>query len=155
MKLFEANIKWGNANDDFSFDELPQEFLKAKELQASGNDECLSILLPFLTCLFLPENIFGDIEDVFELDEDEITCNKLLITALDFSQTNIPKVKATAYFELNLNSDFDFDELDEWQDENDMLDNGISFEWEIPTIDEDADVRSLGHEGLSFEVSNS
>ena len=116
MTLFEANIKWGNTNDDFSFDALPPEFLKAKDLQASGSNECLSILLPFLTCYFLHENIFGDIEELFELDEDEITCNKLLITGLDFSESNIPKVKATAFFELNVNSDFDFDKLDEWQD---------------------------------------
>ena len=150
---FEAAIEWGAATADFSFDELPDEFAQAKELQKQGDDSCLDILLPFISCVFIPTNLFGDVEEVFDLseqDDEEIAADTISISGLDFADSNIPKIKASAFFNMKMNPEFDIDCLDEWQDENDMFDNAVSFEWDIETIDEDADVRSLSHEGLSF-----
>ena len=153
---FEAAIEWGAATADFSFDELPEEFAQAKELQKQGDDSCLDILLPFISCVFMPTNLFGDVEEVFDLseqDDEEIAADTISISGLDFADSNIPKIKASAFFSMKINPEFDIDRLDEWQDENDMFDNAVSFEWDIETIDEDADVRSLSHEGLAFFVA--
>lgn len=152
-QAFEAQIEWGSATQSFTFDELPDEFKKAKELQERGDDACLALLQPFLGCYFMPTNLFGDAEEVFDLSEqedEEIPAGRIVISGLDFTASCIPKIKASAFFDLKLNSDVSVDDLDEWQEENDMFDNAVSFEWEIDTIDEDADVKSLSHEGLSF-----
>jgi len=104
----------------------------------------------------MPTNLFGDVEEVFDLseqDDEEIAADTISISGLDFADSNIPKIKASAFFNMKMNPEFDIDRLDEWQDENDMFDNAVSFEWDIETIDEDADVRSLSHEGLAFFVA--
>ena len=70
----------------------------------------------------MPTNLFGDAEEVFDLSEredEEIPAGRIVISGLDFTASCIPKIKASAFFDLKLNSDVSVDDLDEWQEEND------------------------------------
>ena len=149
---FEASINWAVSNEGFELNALPPEFSQAKALFELKDERCFEVIASFINCYFIPSNIFGDIEEVFSFDnvDDEIPADNLSVFSLDFSEHNLPRFSAKAIFKLEVNSDFDLTDLDDWQDDNDMLDNGVSFEWEIDSIDEDADVKSLSHEGLEF-----
>ena len=51
---------------------------------------------------------------------------------------------------ISSNGLLDKNRLDVWQDENGYLDSCISFEWRLESLDEELDLRSWNHTGLSF-----
>jgi len=154
---FEAQIKWGYSNDDLKMQDLPIEFSEAKKLWATKDEKNImragELIAPFVTCLFLGSNCDGDLSELFESDMEELDASSVLIYGLDFSVSNLPKVKASAVFEkIATRGKLTEQKLDEWQESNGYLDNCISFEWAIDGVDEDLDLRSWNHSGLGFRL---
>ena len=82
---------------------------------------------------------------------DEIEADYVIVYGLDFSESNLPKVKVSAKFSgIKSNGLLDKNRLDTWQDDNGYLDSCISFEWRIDEVDDDLDLRSWNHTGLSL-----
>lgn len=152
---FEAQIKWGYSNDDLKMKSLPTEFSDAKKIWATKNErnimKAADLIVPYVTCLFLGSNCNGDLSELFESNMEELEASSILIYGLDFSDSNLPKVKASAVFEkITTRRKLTEKKLDKWQEENGYLDNCISFEWVLDGVDEDLDLRSWNHSGLGF-----
>jgi hypothetical protein len=154
---FEAQIKWGYSSDDLKMQDLPAAFSEAKKLWATKDEENImragELIAPYVTCLFLGSNCDGDLSELFESDVEELEASSILVYGLDFSDSNLPKVKALAVFEkIATRGKLTDKKLDEWQELNGYLDNGISFEWAIEGVDEDLDLRLWNHSGLGFRL---
>ena len=105
----------------------------------------------FLRCSFTAENLFGDLEELFIIDDD-IYAEKVAIEAIDYSGDSLPTVKAIASFSMDSNGKISAKKVDAWQEENEMLDSGVTFYWEIPDVDFDDSSLST-HEGLGFHFT--
>ena len=153
----EGAIKWGYSNDDVEIENLPPEFAKAKKLWATKKSENImkagELISPFIVCVFVEGNCDGNLTELFSQSMDEIEADSVYVYGVDFSDSNLPKVKASARFGgIKSNGLLDKKRLDTWQDENGFLDSCISFEWRIDGVDEDLDLRSWNHSGLSFSL---
>jgi len=153
----EGAIKWGYSNDDVEIENLPPEFAKAKKLWATKKSENImkagELISPFIVCVFVEGNCDGNLTELFSQSMDEIEADSVFVYGVDFSDSNLPKVKASARFGgIKSNGLLDKKRLDTWQDENGFLDSCISFEWRIDGVDEDLDLRSWNHSGLSFSL---
>ena len=151
----EATIKWGHSNDDVNIDNLPTEFIQAKKLwvtkKATNIKKAGDLIAPFIACIFVEGNCDGQLSELFLQSMDEIEADSISVYGLDFSESNLPKVKISARFSnIKSNGLLDKNRLDAWQDDNGYLDSCISFEWRIDGVDEELDLRSWNHEGLSF-----
>lgn len=152
-ETFEAWIKWGYSNDDVEEDHLPPEFREAKRLwQEERIEEAGSLIAPFIRCVFISSNLNGEVTEILDVP-DEVEATEVSVYGLDFSETNLPKVKASAKFVLQVTTPLTQERLNEWQEENDMLDNGVSFEWSIEGVDEDLDLCSWNHSGLGMQLA--
>jgi hypothetical protein len=152
-RKFVAEIEWGYSNDDIDDDRLHPDLKEAKRLWKKKDKAAFPLIAKHIRCVFLPDSVSGDIAEILEVD-DEIVSREISLTGADFSDGNLPKVKATAEFMIPVVEGVGQDEVDEWQDSNDMLDNAISFEWDFPELDEeDLDLASWNHEGLSFALA--
>lgn len=154
---FEANIKWGYSNDDIDMSSLPKEFSAAKELWATKKEENLAkaaeMISPYVTCLFLGSYCDGDLSELFDSDMEELEATSVIVYGVDFTDSNLPKVKASAIFEnVSTEGKLDEERLDAWQDENGYLDTCVSFEWRLDDVDEDLDLHSWNHSGLSLQL---
>lgn len=56
-ETFEANIKWGVANDDIDPEQLPSEFVEAKSLWEAKDERAFVLVSKFIRCVFVPDNI--------------------------------------------------------------------------------------------------
>ena len=153
----EAEIKWGFSNDDVEFESLPADFVEAKSLWETRKPESLQkvcdLIAPFIKCVFIAGNCDGDLSELFDQNLDEIEADSITVHGVDFSDSNLPKVRASARFSgIRARSLLDNQKLQTWQDENGYLDNGVSFEWQIDGLDDDLDLYSWNHSGLSMSV---
>ena len=151
----EAVINWGYSNDDIDVENLPTEFIDAKKLWATKKPSNIKkageLIAPFIACIFIESNCDGDLSELFSQSMDEIEADYVNVYGLDFSESNLPKVKVSARFSgISSNGLLDKKRLDVWQDENGFLDSCISFEWRLEGVDEELDLRSWNHTGLSF-----
>ena len=151
----EAVINWGYSNDDIELENLPNEFIQAKKLWATKKSANIKkageLIAPFIACIFIESNSAGDLSELFSQNMDEIEADYISVYGLDFSELNLPKVKVSARFSgISSNGLLDKNRLDVWQDENGYLDSCISFEWRLESLDEELDLRSWNHTGLSF-----
>lgn len=156
---FTADIKWGYCNDDVDINLLPSDFMQAKKLWSTKTTEDLAkafeLMKPYITCLFIDGGCNGDLSEIFSQNMDEIVGNNVTVYGLDFGESNLPKVRAFSRFEnIKTNGHLNVDRLDAWQDENGYLDNCVSFEWRIDGLDEDLDLCSWNHSGLSLLINN-
>jgi len=156
--LFEAVIDWGSVSDDVDLEKLPREFSLAKELWSKKQlQKACELLTPFLSCSFIPSNGDGDLKSILDV-EDDISATTITISGLDFSETNLPKVNATAKFQLPSEKKLTGEVISEWEDENSMLDSCIVFEWGgLKSVDDDLaelDLALFDHEGLSFALAS-
>ena len=153
----EAAIKWGYCNDDVDTKLLPAAFNEARKLWATKHQDNLEkafeLISPFIACVFVEGNTDGDLTELFDQNMDEIEASRVVVYGLDFSESNLPKVMASARFlHVSTNGVLDKDRLEEWQEENSFLDSCISFEWRIDGLDDDLDLRSWNHSGLSLSL---
>lgn len=151
----EAVINWGYSNDDIDVENLPTEFIDAKKLWATKKPSNIKkageLIAPFIACIFIEGNCDGDLSELFSQSMDEIEADYVNVYGLDFSESNLPKVKVSARFSgISSNGLLDKKRLDVWQDENGFLDSCISFEWRLEGVDEELDLRSWNHTGLSL-----
>ncbi len=113
---------------------LPPAFAEAKRLweeDREGNFEAIEELLGhYVQGLFLPENINGA-EQLFPDRAGESEATEVRVVGFDFSQGNIPTVKAEAWFEIDVVDGFDEIDLERWQEKNDFLYSAVSFCWDI------------------------
>jgi ABC-type taurine transport system substrate-binding protein len=140
-----VDLKWGLATDDVDdISLLPPDFAKARELWATGDiDGAGRLLEPYLSCLFISSNMDEDISDIINVDDDEQSATNISITGVDFSNYNIPVIRASAHFRFEALQDMSLEDFKTWQKDNEYLDHGISFAWAIEVDDDD----------LSFEIT--
>jgi hypothetical protein len=153
---FEANIDWGSVSEDVDLEKLPAEFSLAKELWSKKQvEKACELISPFLSCNFIPDNGDGDLSEIFQI-QDEVSAAVITVTGVDFSESNVPKVRAIAKFQLPSKKKLTSEKISEWEEENSMLDNCIAFEWGgLKSIDDDfaeLDLALFNHEGLSFTL---
>jgi len=149
---FLAKIKWGECCESIDLEELPTDFLEAKKLWEGKDEKCYEILKKYIKCYFVSDNLMGDITDILDIDDD-LESENISIFSVDFDSTCLPKISATASFEIPVEKIFSQAELDEWQEDNDYLDSAVSFEWCFDEIELEDAVLSE-HEGLSFHVND-
>jgi hypothetical protein len=152
---FTAIIRWGTSNDNTdNSDTLPEAFSKAKLAFDRGDQEEASRLLsPYIRCQFIASNLFADTSELLGVEEDEeVDAEAVFITAVNFSEGCIPSVKASAKFQFRTERELDEAEVTAWEEENESLDNAISFSWAIDNLDDSLDQTISEHEGLSFHV---
>lgn len=140
-----VDLKWGLATDDVDdISLLPPDFAKARELWAAGDiDGAGRLLEPHLYCLFISSNMDEDVSDIINVDDDEQLASNISIHGVDFSQYNIPNIRASAHFIFEALQNMSPEDFNTWQEDNEYLDHGISFGWAIEVDDDD----------LSFEIT--
>lgn len=153
----EAAIKWGYSNDDIKIENLPPEFFRAKKLWATKKSKNIAkageLISPFIVCIFVEGNCEGNLSELFSQGLGEIEADSVFVYGVDFGNSNLPKVKASARFSgIKSNGVLNKKRFDTWQAENGFLDTCISFEWRIHGVDEDLDLYSWNHSGLTLSL---
>ena len=148
--VLRAWISRGYSHDDIDKAEMPKQLLAAKRAWRKNDPKARALVTPFLCCFFLPGNIQGDISKILRV-EDHIEADSITVSDADFSNTNLPRISASAHFTVQSVDKLDQTRLDKWQEKNDMLYWGISFEWRFDGLDEMKfwaiwDYRALGVE---------
>ena len=153
---FRAQTKSAFCASEPCMSELPDAFQAAKSAweskDKSGIKKACKALSEYLRCSFTPDNISGDLEDLFELDDD-VFSDSVVIEAYDYSGPSLPRVTAIATLEIPTNGKLSSKKLDTWQEENEMLDSAVSFYWEFPDLELD-DSSLSNHEGLGLVLTN-
>ncbi|SIR05700.1 hypothetical protein SAMN05920897_1312 [Alkalispirochaeta americana] len=159
---FKAEIKWGSADeqpDDPAV--MPQALITACELwkQAGGRSgadkqllaEICTLTAKALRCSFIKDNLFDGTEDI--LANDDIEGENITVYAADFSKGCVPTVRASAEFQLPMTIEFGSqEEVEAWEEENDYLAAGVSFQF-LPIDDTTDYLGSLSnHEELSLRL---
>ena len=166
--IFNAWIKWGSCSDTISINDLPEAFREAKriwdwiekehkvlsklyESKSSSfdtrNDEYLKqqnvayeLLSPFVSCTFVPENMYQDISSILNIDCYQINANKVDLFAFDYSRANLPcfpRIRANAEFILPTARVLTDEIVTDWEITKDTpLMYAVSFSWNIPDVDE-------------------
>jgi hypothetical protein len=148
-KTFFAEIKWGICDGNPNLDDLPEDFKKAKKELERKSSDSFQLLAPFLRCVFVRSNLIYDISDLIIEKGDEFEAVKVTILGVDFDQGNLPAVRAAAKFIIDCDKHLTKPIFDEWQEENEMLDSAISFQWALPE-EINFDLSLSNHKGLSF-----
>ena len=128
---------------------LPHEFKIAKDLWVKNDSAAFEIVRKFLSCLFVPSNVVGNLAEILNIS-DQVECSDLQIYGLDFKGSNLPAIRASATFDLQVVGDLTQQRLNLWEEQNEWLDNGISFYWNLPGLDDTFDPFFYSHQGSSF-----
>jgi hypothetical protein len=125
--------------------DLPADFSIAYELwkQSPENNfrEIARLLQPYLVAYFIPHNIRGS-EGLFENPDGdelgEVQAQQIQLVGIDFTSYPVPLANAEALFVVPVKKAFfEIENLDDWQNENDLFVSGVVFGWHIPGIDTD------------------
>ena len=156
---FLAEIKWGCAEQPDNPDELPESLKTAKKLweEAGGRKgadegklkEICRLTAEALRCVFIPGNLTSGSEDIAM--DDEVEGTDIKVHGADFTDGDVPTVKASAVFKIKFKRSFSSaEELKAWEEENDRLDNCLSFQFD--GVDGEYCGMLSTHEGLSFTL---
>ena len=105
-----------------------------------------------LRCYFVPGNITTGAEDIAETND--VVCTKVTVSAADFSEGVVPWVKASAWFSITFKKPIvSTADLSEWQERNDLLDNGVSFQFDGRRGDYVGALTE--HDGVQLELMSS
>ena len=148
-KKFIAEIKWGVTETDLPMASLPPEFQIAKQLCEKHDPAAFEIVRKFLGCSFSPSNIVGNLAEILNIS-DQVESSDVQIHGLSYKGRNLPAVRATATFDFQVVGDPTQQRVDLWEEQNEWLDNGISFYWNLPGLDDAFDPFFYAHQGLSF-----
>ena len=156
-----VEIKWGCPDEqpsDPSF--MPDDLITGYNLWSEAGGigatdqgvlaKICSLVASCLSCTFMPDNLHNGVDDI--ATDDEIDGEEDAVQAADFFNGCVPTVRASAVFKLPMNKEFrSQDDLDAWQDENDFLDNAISFSFH-PVIDSDYIGALWNHQGMTVTL---
>lgn len=147
-KKFVAEIKWGASCIDPPLSSLPPEFATAKVLCEQHDSAAFEVVNKYLICSFVPDNISGNLSEILVVN-GQVDSSNVRILGLSFKDSNLPAVRAIAEFELQTAGNLSHERLEKWEDENEWLDNGISFYWDLGELNDEIDT-FLTHQGSSF-----
>ena len=150
-KKFVAEIKWGVTSIDPPASSLPPEFATAKMLCEQHNSAAFELVNKYLICSFVPDNITGDLSKILVVN-GQVDSSNVQIIGLSFKHRNLPAVRAVAEFELQTAGNLSQEKLEKWEDENEWLDNRISFYWDLGALNDEIDT-FLTHQGSSFVMA--
>ena len=147
---FYTNMSWFNTVENpGDITVLPPAFAEAKSLwekDGERNFEKIQNLLGhYVSASFVPENITG----ADQLFTSPYGCRLLAVNvgAFDFKRGNIPRVKAEAWFEVDVVEGFHDIDLDRWQNENDRFYSAACFFWDIEGFGDEFDFSWENHSG--------
>jgi hypothetical protein len=153
MTQFNARIKRGSAsapNDSFI---LPSDFVIARQLWESKNSDCFIKLQPYLKCIYLPFAL-TNMPDFFLFD-DEILAHSITIQQINFTDSDLPIITANAIFDLPTTNNLSQAQIELWEQENEYLDWGVSFEWHLECNDGVSELSTLvNYDELNFHLSS-
>ena len=92
--------------------------------------ECCQLLSQKLHARFVWDNIPA-LESIILCDEASIEATETEIFHIESDGEYWPSVKAIAYFEIKFIKDFNYDDLLNWEQENDYLTDCVCFYWRI------------------------
>ncbi len=144
---FVAEIKWGVTCIDPPSSALPPEFAIAKTLSEQHDPAAFAVVNKFLICSFVPDNISGDLSEILVV-KGQVESSDVRIIGLSYKDRNLPAVRAIAEFEFQTAGKLTHEKLEKWEDENEWLDNGISFYWDLGELNDEIDT-FLTHQGSS------
>ena len=98
--ILRADIKWGSSDEGIDATDMPNELLDAKRAWAKNDPKAFALVAPFLRCAFVPSAISGNIAEILNI-ADDIWAVSITVYGVDFSVSNLPKIKASAYFAFN------------------------------------------------------
>ena len=159
---FQTHIKGTVRDQPEEPREMPANLIKASKLwkQAGGREpktkgkpvEMLRLTASALRCYFVPGNIMTGAEDIAETND--VVCTKVTVSAADFSEGVVPWVKASAWFSITFKKPIvSTADLSEWQERNDLLDNGVSFQFDGRRGDYVGALTE--HDGVQLELMSS
>jgi len=166
--IFNAWIKWGHCSDKISINDLPEAFREAKRiwnwiekehkvlsklydsnssLFDTRNAEYLKqhkvayeLLSPFVSCSFVPENMYQDISSILDINCNQINAKNVEVFAFDYSWGKLPcfpSIRANAEFILPAAQVLTDDIVTDWEIAKETpLMFAVSFSWDIPDVDE-------------------
>lgn len=153
--LIIATIKWATCGEDLDINQLPPQFVEAKRLGVSDDpkdiETACNLVAPFVKCSFVTDNVDGDLSEILTI-EDEIYADEVILSGVDFSESDLPSIKAHGFFLVESVGKFSKSKFTRWQEDNDMLDNGITFYWDFGNPESEHDLNLVIHSGLGVEV---
>jgi hypothetical protein len=154
--IFIARIKRGAVDEPIGSFIIPASFGALQDFLSNNKSSQYPQLEKSLACLFLPDNLSDDVPE-FLLIDDEINSNRINIENIILNkEADLPIITATAEFILPTTHVVTQEELDQWQEENEFLDNAISFEWLLePKSNELASSVLTLYDELTFTVKPS
>jgi hypothetical protein len=110
--------------------ELPPGFTAAKACAGADQKKAIAAIKKFLKCSFEPSNIEADLKEVMT-NPVQMEAKKVELLWIDYTSDTLPVVSAEATFEMDFVEGLTAEALEEWQQENDSLDNGFGFYWDL------------------------
>lgn len=152
---FTARIKRGSVDAPNGSFLIPSSFGLLQDLLSNKTSHPYIQLEKSLTCLFIPDNLIGDIPD-FLLIDDEVCASSVFIERVFIANDqDLPFITASAEFIFPTTHKITQTELNAWEENNEFLDNAISFEWLLKPKDVALISNVLTeYDELSFTVAN-
>jgi hypothetical protein len=153
---FIARIKRGAVDEPNGSFIIPASFGVLQDILSYNKSHPYFQLEKSLTSLFIPGNLSDKVPE-FLLIDDEFNANLVSIENIILIEgEDLPIITATAEFILPTTHVITQEELDQWQEENELLDNAISFEWLLePSNDKLASNVLTVYDELTFTVKPS
>ena len=140
-----STIKRGACDVENGTFVIPNEFKTIRELWQKKDPKCLKLINKYIVALFIPTNLVETPEWLHDEDADELKARKLEVIGLVFTDDDLPLVTAVAVFDLPTTHVASNSALEQWQEEEDEhLDNALSFEWILDATDEEGMSPSRG-----------
>jgi hypothetical protein len=154
-----GSMEWFDIAEEPEIEDLPENFKKALDIKGSSAQKIIDLLKPYIASWFVPFAI-NNYEDLF-LEEGLSETPALLINVVGMEYTSnsiIPLVKCEAQYIVEVteffNDEFNKDALQDWQERNGSIYDGLSFYWNIERNEntEDLDFTYGSHNGLDFTI---
>lgn len=126
------------------------EINKVEAIMKNMMEISCELVSPFVSCTFRPDNMSVSPSDFLEFPE-QLNAENFEISWLKFTDEDLPIISGGAKLNINAKRLFTTEYLENWQQENDFLYEGLSFSWTLPGID---DWLPMDNRGIDMEFSD-
>ena len=140
-----GNMKWFDAAEEpEDIMELPSDFMEARKLFVedieANFEKIITLISPYLRARYVPCNL-SNWEEIFSVqDMAEIEAEKIRIIGVRWDGVTFPTCKAEAIFRVPITHQFADVEIDDWQENNGLLFDGVVFYWDVPRSEKTAEL---------------
>ena len=151
-KTIYTNVEWFSTTDDPEKNLLPNKIIKARNVWntngGKSTSEICTLVSRFIKCNFISENFNGWEKYFDNSNYGEFSAVKVNVVGVDFSNNNLPLIRAEAWIDVSIQEKISEDDLNDWLESEWGLQSGIMWNWVFDDDDGDLDLTMMENSGM-------